>query len=93
MNTGKLTGDLAYYCDVVLRGRNYMFHGKSNDKAISLLLCTCAVAQLLRFLSKMPSTPVAADACEASALHLMQRMGISHVNMLLQEVVASHSAM
>ena len=35
----------------------------------------------------------AADACEASAMQLMQRMGISDVKLLLQEVVASHSAM
>ena len=130
-STGKLKAEQVMMCDVVVKGRHYMFHGTDTRRSLALLQCTCAVASLLRFLqpqpppapkvttagavssggaspgSATPKTPAtapaaraaasfeceAADACEASAMQLMQRMGISDVKLLLQEVVASHSAM
>jgi hypothetical protein len=125
-------GNLSFLCELVQKGRNYMFHGADTHRTLSLLLCTCAVAQLLRLLVKdMPltssaSTPVSdtasgsdssptfvtpkapttpsvrsassftcepADACEASAMQLMDRMRIFDSSLLLQEIVKSHSEM
>ncbi len=37
-------------CDVVLKGRNYLVHGSDVHNTLALVQCTCAVAQLLRFL-------------------------------------------
>ena len=89
-SAGKLKPEQVVMCDVVDKGRHYMLHGTDTRRTLALLQCTCAVAPLLRFLG----APAAeADACEASAMQLMQRMGISDVKTILQEVVASHSAM
>jgi len=88
--TGKLKPEQAVMCDIVVKGCHYMFHGADTHRTLALLQCTCAVAPLLQYLG---ASDAAADACEASAMQLMQRMGISDVKLLLQEVVASHSAM
>jgi hypothetical protein len=38
-------------CDMVLQGRNYVFHGADMHRTLALLQCTCAVAHILRFLA------------------------------------------
>jgi hypothetical protein len=45
-------GKLSIMCELVQQGRNYMFHGADSHRSFSLLLCTCAVAELLRLLYK-----------------------------------------
>lgn len=126
------SGKLKFMCNLVLKGRNYMFHGTDAHRTFSLLQCTCAVAQLLRFVYKdapqvpsprtnvsdtasssksspgtlTPKTPNApslrsassftcepADMCEASAIELINRMGICDAGLLLQDIVNSHSDM
>ena len=77
-------------CSMVLKGRHYMFHGADTRMTLPLLQSACAVSLLLRFLG---APAAAADTCDARAMQLMARMGISDVKLLLQEVVASHSAM
>jgi hypothetical protein len=47
--------DLALYCELVHRGRNYFFHGANIHETFLLLLCTCAVAPLLRCMLLSPS--------------------------------------
>jgi hypothetical protein len=42
-------------CDVVLKGRNYLVHGSDVHNTLALVQCTCAVAQLLRFLYRQSS--------------------------------------
>jgi hypothetical protein len=94
--TGILSGDNIVFWDLVKKGRNYIFHGKHNNNTTFLLLCTCAVEKLLRFLCALGSSPDPrisnlADACHASAKQLMERMGISDVKTLVQAFVESHS--
>jgi hypothetical protein len=38
-------------CDMVIQGRNYVFHGADMHRTLALLQCTCAAAQILRFLA------------------------------------------
>ena len=63
-----------------------------------------AQAPVVVLLTKTPATAPAAHtasffecepavACEASTMQMMQRISISDVKLLLQEVLASHSAM
>lgn len=91
-------GDYIDYCELVKKGRNYIFHGKNNDETIFLLLCTCAVEQLLRFLctvGKSPDPQISdeANSCESSALQLMKCMGMNDVNTLVTEFVKSRSTL
>ncbi len=44
-------------CDVVVKGRNYLFHGTDSHKTLALLQCTCAVASLIRFIYSYSSAP------------------------------------
>jgi hypothetical protein len=44
-------------CDVVVKGRNYVFHGTDSHKTLALLQCTCAVASLIRFIDSYSSAP------------------------------------
>jgi hypothetical protein len=48
-STGKLKAEQVMMCDVVVKGRHYMFHGTDTRRSLALLQCTCAVASLLRF--------------------------------------------
>ena len=77
-------------CDIVAHCSRHTISGSDTHRTLALLMCTCAVAHLLRFLG----APAAeADECEAAAMLLMQRMGYSDAESLLQEVVASHCTM
>jgi hypothetical protein len=67
----KSNGKLIFMCDLVLKGRNYIFHGLDTHRTFSVLLCTCAVAALLRSICKdAPQTPPAgtpvSDAASSS---------------------------
>ena len=42
-------------CNMVRKGRHYVFHGADMRRSLALLQCTCAVAQLLRFLASQSS--------------------------------------
>jgi hypothetical protein len=95
-DTGKLSGQEAFCCEIVLRGRNYIFHGKNVDKTVSLLICTCAVATLLRVICRDATRPKvceAADFCEASVKQLMVRIGVSDIKYLWREIYSNHSEM
>jgi hypothetical protein len=95
-DTGKLSGSEAFCCEIVLRGRNYIFHGKNVDKTVSLLICTCAVATLLRVICRdVARTNVceAADVCEASVQQLMVRVGLFDIKYLWREICSNHSEM
>lgn len=51
-------------CNMVLKGRHYVFHGADMRRTLALLQCTCAVAQLLRFLASQNSSDVSLRASE-----------------------------
>ncbi len=71
-STGNLKGTDPLFCNLVIKGRNYLSHGADMHKTFSLLLCTCAAASLLRFLYKdTPFSPkVKNDADNSSGSSL-----------------------
>lgn len=75
-------------CSMVLKGRHYMFHGADTRMTLPLLQSACAVSLLLRFLG---APAAAADSCDARAMQLMARMGISDVKSCVAEAVSGHS--
>ena len=75
-------------CSMVLKGRHYMFHGADTRITLPLLQSACAVSLLLRFLG---APAAAADACDARAMQLMARMGISDVKSCVADAVSGHS--
>lgn len=86
-------------CSMVLQGRHYMFHGTNMRLSLPLLQSACAVSLLLRSLGA-PATVAdncnaraMADACDAQAMQLMVRMGISDATSCVAELVTSHSGM
>ncbi len=122
----KMKPEQQIVCRMVVKGRNYVFHGTDMQRTLGLLQCTCAVAQIFRFLASdnssilrsrsskdcaasaadssnssagediqfAPSAELtAADACDASAALLLQRIGISDLPSLIKEVVSIHDEM
>jgi len=75
-------------CSMVLKGRHYMFHGADTRMTLPLLQSACAVSLLLRFFG---APAAAADSCDARAMQLMARMGISDVKSCVAEAVSGHS--
>ena len=75
-------------CSMVLKGRHYMFHGADTRMTLPLLQSACAVSLLLRSL-RAPAEEV--DACNARAMQLMARMGISDTTSCVAELITSHS--
>ncbi len=71
-------------CSMVLKGRHYMFHGAHIRMTLPLLQSACAVSLLLRSL-RVPAEEV--DACNARAMQLMARMGISDTTSCVTELV------
>lgn len=69
-STGNLKGFsfLPLFCNLVIKGRNYLSHGADMHKTFSLLLCTCAAASLLRFLYKdTPFSPKFKNDADSSS--------------------------
>jgi hypothetical protein len=75
-------------CRMVLQGRHYMFHGAHMRMTLPLLQSACAVSLLLRSLG---APAAVANACDARAMQLMARMGISDATLCVARVVTSHS--
>jgi hypothetical protein len=75
-------------CSMVLKGRNYMFHGANMSMTLPLLQSACAVSLLLRSLG---APAAVTEACDARAMQLMARIGISDVKSCVVQVVTSHS--
>lgn len=75
-------------CNLVLKGRHYMFRRADTLMTLPLLLSACAVSLLLRYIG---APAAAADDCDAGAMQLMARMGISDVKSCVAEAVSGHS--
>jgi hypothetical protein len=84
MQSGNLSHIEVFCCEAVLKGRNYIYHGKDADRVLPLLVSACSVSVLLRWLDE------SAEA-DASMLNLMACMGIADTKMLLQRVVEGHA--
>lgn len=82
-------------CHMVLKGRNYMFHGADMHRSLALLQCTCAVAMILRFLLLQldPASTAECESVDICVNQLMKRIGCSDFGSLIQEAVANHEKM
>jgi tetratricopeptide (TPR) repeat protein len=93
--------NLHFVCDMLKKGRNYFFHGTDSNQTFLLLMCSFAVAPLLKTLYTSSSakqlvyvpdgTCEPADTCHASAMQLMIRMGIADGKVLLTRIMTSLS--
>jgi tetratricopeptide (TPR) repeat protein len=91
--------NLGFVCDMLKKGRNYFFHGADSNQTFLLLMCSFAVAPLLKTLYTSSSakelvyvpdgTCEPADSCHASAMQLMIRMGIADGQVLLTRIMTS----
>jgi hypothetical protein len=58
LKTGTMTSRDSFFCELIKKGRHYIFHGTDTHRTFSLLLCTCAVASLLRCVSSSDASPI-----------------------------------
>jgi hypothetical protein len=100
MKQKKGLGQHAFYCEAVLKGRHYMFHGKDADRALPLLVSVCSVSTLLRWLvessknkAEQDARELDANACEASVAELMARLGVDDETLLLRRIAEGHTDM
>jgi hypothetical protein len=66
----KMKSEQQIVCKMVVKGRNYVFHGTDMQRTLGLLQCTCAVAQIFRFLASNNSSILRSRSskdCAASA--------------------------
>ncbi len=84
----KPNSELDAHMRLVIKGRCEIYDGSSSGECMSVLQALCAVSHLLRSLG--PTHAVAADACDADVLQLLERMQFCHESVLLASVDDLH---
>lgn len=92
-----VTTSIALRMKIAIASRHEIYHGKSNEASLSVMVALCSLSSLFRTLAQLHAFPkvveAAADECDADVMQLLVRMQLCDEARLLQAVEDSHARM